>query len=258
MNTTTNGATAGTVTPLTSLNAEGADAIHHNSPEVYRAISQVAKAISRDGIAKARTNDQQSFKFRGIDDIMNALSALLAEARLCILPRMLSRQQEERQTASGKSLFYVTVQADFDFVSACDGSKHTVTMFGEAMDSADKATNKAMSAAYKYACLQVFCIPTEAMPDADQTTYEPAGKQPKKAAPNSQAAADHVAQQKIEELKTSGEIKRAFAKLREPLGELVYLGVLEKHGVKSADQFRDTETARACYREMLGKFKAVA
>jgi hypothetical protein len=35
------------------------------------------------------------------------------------------------------------------------------------MDSADKATNKAMSAAYKYAALQAFCIPTEADNDAD-------------------------------------------------------------------------------------------
>ena len=40
-------------------------------------------------------------------------------------------------------------------------------MVGEAMDSADKATNKALSAAYKYACFQVFCIPTEGDNDAD-------------------------------------------------------------------------------------------
>ena len=42
--------------------------------------------------------------------------------------------------------------------------------YGEAMDSADKSTNKAMSAAYKYMCLQVFCIPTEGDNDADGTT----------------------------------------------------------------------------------------
>src|SRR5690606_19364534 len=43
---------------------------------------------------------------------------------------------------------------------------------GEAMDSADKATNKAMSAAYKYAAFQTFCIPTEGDNDADATTHE--------------------------------------------------------------------------------------
>ena len=142
-------------------------------PDVYRAICQVSKAISRDGIAKGRRNEQQGYGFRGIDDVYNALSAILAGAELCILPRMVSRTQEERPTAKGGVLFYVTVQADFDFVSARDGSIHTVTMYGEAMDSADKATNKAMSAAYKYCCMQVFCIPTEGMEDADATTPRP-------------------------------------------------------------------------------------
>jgi hypothetical protein len=45
-------------------------------------------------------------------------------------------------------------------------------MFGEAMDSGDKATNKAMSAAYKYACFQAFSIPTESRDDEDHQTHE--------------------------------------------------------------------------------------
>lgn len=40
------------------------------------------------------------------------------------------------------------------------------------MDSGDKATNKAMSAAFKYACMQAFCIPTEGDNDADSKTHE--------------------------------------------------------------------------------------
>ena len=40
------------------------------------------------------------------------------------------------------------------------------------MDSGDKATNKAMSAAYKYAAMQAFAIPTEGDNDADSTTHE--------------------------------------------------------------------------------------
>ena len=74
--------------------------------------------------------------------------------------------------ARGTALFYVTVRCEFDFVSSEDGSKHTVTTYGEAMDSGDKATNKAMSAAYKYACMQAFSIPTEGDNDADATTHE--------------------------------------------------------------------------------------
>ncbi|MNY54686.1 hypothetical protein D3C86_1905820 [compost metagenome] len=40
------------------------------------------------------------------------------------------------------------------------------------MDSGDKATNKAMSAAYKYAAFQAFCIPTEGDNDADGQTHQ--------------------------------------------------------------------------------------
>ena len=118
--------------------------------------------------------------FRGIDDVYNVVSPLLAENGLCILPRVLSRQCEERQSKNGGALFYVTVEVEFDFVSSEDASKHTVKTFGEAMDSGDKATNKAMSAAYKYAAFQAFAIPTEGDNDADSHTQEVAPKQAKK------------------------------------------------------------------------------
>lgn len=139
--------------------------------KVYQAINRVQTALAKSGIAKDRTNQQgATYKFRGIDDVYNAISPLLGEHGLCILPRMIRRECQERQTAKGNAIFYVTVEAEFDFVSAEDGSIHTVKTFGEAMDMSDKATNKAMSAAYKYACLQAFAIPTEGDNDADSST----------------------------------------------------------------------------------------
>lgn len=141
--------------------------------KVYQAINAVQAELSKDGITKSRRNQQQGYNFRGIDDVYNALSPLLAKYGLCILPRVLARDCQERTTQKGGVLFYVTVEAEFDFVCAEDGSKHVVRTFGEAMDSADKATNKAMSAAYKYAAFQAFAIPTEADNDADAHTPEP-------------------------------------------------------------------------------------
>lgn len=140
--------------------------------KVYQAICQVQRGLAATGISKARRNTQQGYNFRGIDDVYNVLSPMLADAGLCILPRMLARTCEERQTQKGGTLFYVTVEAEFDFVAAEDGSKHTVKTFGEAMDSGDKATNKAMSAAYKYAAMQAFAIPTEGDNDADAHTHD--------------------------------------------------------------------------------------
>lgn len=143
------------------------------SMNVYACIAAASKDLAETGISKSRNNQQQGYKFRGIDEVMNALAPVLAKHQLVILPRMLTREQTERVTKSGTALFSVVVDAEFDWVSAHDGSKHTTKAFGEAMDSADKATNKAMSAAYKYTAFQTLCIPTEGTAvDADATTPE--------------------------------------------------------------------------------------
>lgn len=150
--------------------------------EVYKAISAVQEELAQAGISKSSKNQQQGFMFRGIDAVYNALSPLLAKYKLCILPRCISRESTERATKNGGALFYVVVLAEFDFVSAIDSSKHTVSMFGEAMDSGDKATNKAMSIAYKYAAFQAFCIPTEETAvDPDGEVHQVAAKAPKAA-----------------------------------------------------------------------------
>lgn len=154
-------------------------------PRVYAAIAAVMADIGKEGIAKTNSNQQQGYKFRGIDDVYNAMSPILSRHNLMMLPRILSREVVERHTRNGGALFNVTVEAEFDLVCSEDGSKHTIRTFGEAMDSADKATNKAMSAAYKYAAMQAFAIPTEGDNDADATTHDVAPKE--EAAPASKA-----------------------------------------------------------------------
>ena len=140
--------------------------------KVYQAIAAVSAQLAKDGIGKSRENKQQGFKFRGIDETLNALAPVLSSHGLVVLPRMLTRSITERESRNGGVLFSVVVEAEFDFVSAEDGTKHTVRTFGEAMDSGDKATNKAMSIAYKYAAFLAFCIPVEGMAaDADETVH---------------------------------------------------------------------------------------
>ena len=147
------------------------------SMDVYKKIAAVSAKMAQEGISKSRNNAQQGYKFRGIDDVYNALAPALSEHNLVVLPRVLSREVTERTTSKGGVLFYVVVEVEFDVVAASDGSKHTIKTYGEAMDSGDKATNKAMSAAYKYAAMQTFCIPTEGDNDADAQTHEVAPRQ---------------------------------------------------------------------------------
>lgn len=159
---------------MTTTNEE-----HPIKKNVYQLIAAVAGELALEGISKSQRNNQQGggYNFRGIDDVYNAVGPIIAKHGLVILTRCLSRDVVERVSGKGTALFYVTVHAEFDFVSGDDGSKHTVSMFGEAMDSGDKATNKAISAAFKYALFQAFCIPTEAQDYADKSTYTVEPKQ---------------------------------------------------------------------------------
>jgi hypothetical protein len=179
---------------------------------VYKAITAVQADLAKEGLAKDRKNQQQGFMFRGIDDVYGVLSPILSRHGLCILPRVVSRTCDERQAKSGGALYYVAIEAEYDLVAAEDGSMHTVRSVGEAMDSADKATNKAMSAAYKYMAFQTFCITVEGENhDADADTPEQTvpRSQPKAATAQRKpaAAADNGP------LATDGQVKAIFGKM---------------------------------------------
>ena len=136
-------------------------------PEVYRAINAVTAALAGDGIAKARTNAIELYQYRSIDEVLNRLAPLIAEHKLCILPRVLERIITDRPSPAAPMRVNVMVRVAFDLVSVEDGSVHIVEAYGEALDDGDKGTAKAMSAAYKAAMLQAFCIPVAGTEDAD-------------------------------------------------------------------------------------------
>lgn len=134
----------------------------------------VTRRIATEGIGKTRKNAQQGYNFRGVDEVMNAFAPILADQGLYLRPRFTNREVAERTTKNGTALFYVTVCGEFDF---SNDSGETVTVgpfYGEAMDSGDKATNKAMAVAFKYAMFQTFCVPLEGVTggDADLQTHE--------------------------------------------------------------------------------------
>jgi hypothetical protein len=143
-------------------------------PKIYKQINDISKAISP--IAKGRKNQAQGYSFRGVDDIMNELSPILSEVGVFILPIVQEVKREERVGNSGKAILETIATFKFRFMSSLDGSFVDAIVIGEGMDSGDKASNKAMSIAYKYACLQVFCVPTEDSKDPEDANPEPQAK----------------------------------------------------------------------------------
>ena len=136
--------------------------------KIYEAIPAIMDEIGH--IGKEKRNQQQGFMFRGIDQVMNTMKPLLAKHGVFVVPEVTDRQREERTTKSGSNLIYSILTVRYHFC-ASDGSEVVATTVGEGMDSADKASNKAMAIAFKYACFQVFCIPTEEIAKDDPDNY---------------------------------------------------------------------------------------
>jgi hypothetical protein len=124
-------------------------------------------------VAKSSTNEKQRYKYRGIDAVMNALNPALRKHKVFVVPEVQDQEREKRTTQNGGVLIYSTVKVKYTFYAE-DGTSVTAVVIGEGMDSGDKSTNKAMSAAFKYACFQAFCIPTEEMRDSEEDSPEPA------------------------------------------------------------------------------------
>lgn len=137
--------------------------------KIYSAICGVMADVG--AVEKNSQNMQQNFMFRGIDAVMNALSPALIKNRVFIVPEVTNEERTERTNAKGNVLFYTRLFVTYRFYTD-DGSYIEAKVIGEAMDTGDKATNKAMSIAYKYACFQVFNIPTKEMPDPDSDCHE--------------------------------------------------------------------------------------
>lgn len=134
-------------------------------PAIYKAIAGVISDIGY--VAKDKVNKQQGFRYRSVDDVFNVLHPALAKNKVFIVPQILDREQITiGKTKNGTDMIKVVCRIKFTFYAE-DGSYVESIIIGEGLDTGDKATNKAMSIAYKYACFQVFCIPTEEMIDPD-------------------------------------------------------------------------------------------
>lgn len=139
------------------------------TPLIYAKMAAILKETK--AITKSERNQQQGFKFRGIDNVMNELHELFAKNDVFILQEVQGFTTENRPTKSGGTNTFTRATVKFRYTTT-DGSCVETVNVGEAMDSGDKGMNKAMSIALKYSLLQMFLIPTEEQKDPDSTTPE--------------------------------------------------------------------------------------
>lgn len=133
--------------------------------------SLIPKIMSEVGSIE-KTRVAQNYRFRGIDDVYRALQGPLSKYGVYFVPEVIESSREEKASKAGGIITVVILKIRFTFF-APDGSYVSAITIGEAMDSSDKASNKAMSAALKYCLFQVFCIPTEEEKDSEYQNHEP-------------------------------------------------------------------------------------
>jgi hypothetical protein len=122
-------------------------------------------------IGKDKKNEAQGFKYRGIDDVYNAINPILAKNGIFMTATVVAKTREERVNSKGTVLAFTCLKMRYQF-RAEDGSCVETEAEGEGMDSGDKSSNKAMAVAHKYALLQSFCIPTQDLVDPDAEVHE--------------------------------------------------------------------------------------
>jgi hypothetical protein len=124
------------------------------APRVFSVINQVMRDVMP--VSKDKTNEQQRYKFRGVDDAMSAMAGPMRAHGLFILPSIADHHAERR----GEKMTHVTITMAY-YVYGPAGDCLLAEVPGEASDFADKATNKAQSAALKYLLFTLFMIPVD-------------------------------------------------------------------------------------------------
>lgn len=182
---------------------------------IYAAIIKVMDEVGVVG--KSSTNKDQGYKYRGVDAVMTHLQPAMIKHGIFCTPEVLEHTREIKTTAKGNQLLYSIIKMKYTFYAE-DGSSVSAIVVGEGMDSGDKASNKAMSVAFKYACFQVFCIPTEEMIDPDKEN------------PIAQAdGTDTTAEQPVENPASEAQIK--YIKTLCSKGGITYEQLLESNGI---------------------------
>ena len=203
-------------------------------------------------IGKDGRNEQQSYNFRGIDQIYNFIQPVFSKHGIWMKSEILDVQRSERPSRSGGVMTFVQIRIRYSIV-APDGSSISTDVLGESMDSGDKAVPKALSVAQKYCLLQMFLIPTAEAKDVENDNPDPAPLPPAPKASHADGPDDFFdeppAPSPFDQLPD-------FSKAKKALGDDVYYRTLKVFGYAHANE-SPVEKRSEILKALRLQFKAV-
>lgn len=134
---------------------------------VHQAVARIIKEMP--AVPKGQENKEQGYKFRGIDDVLAVARPLLGKHGVVIVPSVVERLYATRTTRNGYVQHEVNLHVRYTIYGPT-GDQIDASTWGEGTDSGDKATNKAMTAAFKYLLFQLLAVGGDA--DSDHSTPE--------------------------------------------------------------------------------------
>jgi hypothetical protein len=107
-----------------------------------------------------------SYKYVSVEAVIDALRPEMIRQQLVLLPVGVDPLTLECfENKNGTRQNRTQVRYEFKLIHAASGQAEPVVVIGEAIDVGDKSSNKAMTAARKYALIMAFNIETGADPD---------------------------------------------------------------------------------------------
>lgn len=119
-----------------------------------------------DYIQKGAKTVNNQYRYASHDQVTAALHPYLVKYGITVIPTVLEMTQEGNRTVVKLGVSFNNVDNPTEGFS--------VIYFGYGVDAGDKGPGKAISYAFKYACLKVFCLETGEDSDQDaNAVYKP-------------------------------------------------------------------------------------
>lgn len=157
------------IAPLEDVDYDGNEIHDAEQVPVQVAFARVMSDVQSIGKKDQRADSGGRYDFRGVDRVVNAVGPALRRHGVLMLPsRLLAVEYVEARTSGGKAIQECRVQVEWTVMGPKgDVLPTTIQSAGQATDTQDKATAKAISVAQRTVFLSALHIPTQD-PDIDR------------------------------------------------------------------------------------------
>lgn len=160
---------------------------------IHVAINRVMRDLRPVGKGDRYDDNRTRFDFRGIDRVVNAVEPVFERHGVFAVPQVQEVSYRDVPRASGPGRnSECRMKVRYCFYGP-QGDCVVAEVQGEALDTSDKGTTKAMSVAWRNALIQVLALPTQA-PDPDDTVIDRGGP-PDEVAPSAESYRDEIVDQ---------------------------------------------------------------